>query len=110
DTNAQQPFKNGEKVTVKGEVLDMNCYMTDDSNVGEEHAQCAKMCVSSGLTMGLLDADGNVYLMVENHNSADAYNDLRNYGAEQVSVSGILYHRGGVNGVIVQEIDPETGR
>ncbi len=111
NSNAQTTnFKNGQKVTVQGEVLDMNCYMVNTDNVGEGHAQCAKMCVQGGGTMGVLDAKGNVFLMVENHSSADAYNKLKNYGAETVNVSGIFYNRGGVNGIVVQGVEPVKGR
>ena len=38
-------------VTVKGEVLDMACYL-DHGAHGEKHAQCAATCIESGLPGG----------------------------------------------------------
>ncbi len=104
--NAQSPYKDGQKVTITGEVLDMHCYISGEKS-GEDHAQCAKMCVMGGAPMGILDSDGNVFLVAESHDSADAYNGLKDYGAEQVSVTGIYYNRGGVNGIVIQSFTPK---
>ena len=44
-------MKSGSEITVTGEVLDLACYL-DHGAHGEKHADCAKMCISSGLPVG----------------------------------------------------------
>jgi hypothetical protein len=48
-----------DETTIKGEVLDMACYL-DHGAQGEKHAACAEKCISSGLPVGIKDADGKV--------------------------------------------------
>lgn len=74
-TSAQTNMKNGDKVTVKGEVLDMACYMSQELK-GPKHASCAKSCVKGGAPMGVLDSDGNVLLIVEDHQNTDPYEKM----------------------------------
>lgn len=100
---AQTNMKNGDKVTIKGEVLDMACYMSHEAH-GEKHASCAKTCVKGGAPMGILDKDGNVYLMVEDHQNKDPYAAMVNYAAKTVSVTGTYYDRGGTQGLVVESV------
>lgn len=61
-----------EPTTLTGEVVDLYCYMEHPENAaGAEHAKCAKACISKGLPIGFLTADGTVYLITgQNHASA----------------------------------------
>ena len=54
----QKPVK-----TIKGEVVDLWCYM-DHSARGEKHKACAVACAKMGNPIGIVDADGNVYVAV----------------------------------------------
>src|SRR3989344_9358244 len=59
----------GEKAevqTVKGEIVDLMCYL-DHGAVGEKHAKCAQTCIESGGPVGILTADGKVYLVIGEH-------------------------------------------
>ena len=54
--------------TVKGQVVDMNCYKADKSNTGVDHKMpkgdtkdCAIGCAKSGQPLALLTSDGKVY-------------------------------------------------
>jgi hypothetical protein len=54
--------------TVKGQVVDANCYKMDKSNTGGDHKMpkgdtkdCAIGCAKAGRPMALLTADGKVY-------------------------------------------------
>ena len=84
----------GESTTVTGEVLDMACYL-DHGAHGEKHADCAKMCISSGLPVGIKSADGTVYLLIGEHKPANAM--LADYAAKTVTVRGKLATRDGMN-------------
>jgi hypothetical protein len=52
----------GQEIIVKGEVLDMTCYIAYNLS-GPEHASCARDCIRSGLPVGIKAEDGRVYLL-----------------------------------------------
>ncbi|MBX5439154.1 MAG: hypothetical protein IRZ29_06400 [Thermoflavifilum sp.] len=95
-------------VTVKGEVLDMNCYMAKGAH-GAGHASCAKMCMKGGAPAGLLTSDGKVYLLVENHDKSAPYEEVRKHAAEQVEVTGTVENRGGVQALVVDNVKASGG-
>ena len=92
---------NDQTVTVKGEVIDMVCY-TDSGKSGKDHADCAKVCISSGLPVGLKGEDGKVYLLVGEHKPMN--DELAKYAAQIISVRGKEVSRDGVNMIENAEI------
>jgi hypothetical protein len=52
----------GQEILVKGEVLDLTCYVAYNAS-GPEHASCAMDCIRSGLPVGIKAEDGKVYLL-----------------------------------------------
>jgi hypothetical protein len=58
--------------TVKGELVDMACYMSHDGQ-GADHADCAVKCVKGGQPMGLKAADGKLYLLFADHGDSAAF-------------------------------------
>ncbi|HVZ56282.1 MAG TPA: hypothetical protein VG870_06450 [Chitinophagaceae bacterium] len=89
--------------TLTGEVLDMACYMGHGAH-GPGHKECAATCIKGGSPMGLLTSDGKVYLLVENHDKTDAYTEAKKYAGEQITVSGTIAEKGGLPGIIVNEV------
>lgn len=89
--------------TIKGELLDMNCYMAKGAH-GASHKSCAEMCISGGGPVGILTSSGKVYLLVENHDKPDAYAQARKYAAQQISVTGQVANRGGVQALVVDDV------
>ena len=83
-----------ELTTVKGEVLDMACYL-DHGAHGEKHADCAKTCISSGLPVGLKGEDGKTYLLIGEHKPMNQ--ELAPYAAKTITVRGKLVTRDGIN-------------
>jgi hypothetical protein len=83
----------GGDVTVKGEVLDMACYL-DHGAQGAGHAGCAEKCISSGLPVGLKTADGQVYLLIGEHKPLN--DQLASYAAKTVTIHGKLVERDGI--------------
>jgi hypothetical protein len=51
--------------SVTGEFIDMACYF-DDGASGPGHAECARMCIASGLPVGLKGRDGKIYVLIGN--------------------------------------------
>jgi hypothetical protein len=91
--------------SVTGEVIDMACYF-DDGSSGPGHAECARMCIASGLPVGLKGKDGKIYVLIGNqvppstqpaakHETLNA--QLAPYAAKIVTVSGTIISKKGVN-------------
>lgn len=99
----------GKEITVKGELIDMSCFMAHEGK-GKKHAECAKMCVVGGAPLGILTGDGKVYLLVEDHSSAKAkkpYMEAKKLVAETVTIKGDAYERGGVQAIVVESVSKE---
>ena len=99
----------GKAVTVKGELVDMSCYMAHEGK-GSKHAKCAKACILGGAPLGILTTDGKVYLLVEDHSSAKTkkpYAKARELVAETVTLKGVAYERGGTQAIVVESVTKE---
>ena len=90
---AAAPAGQSQTVTVKGEVLDMVCYI-DHNATGKKHAACAKTCIESGLPVGLKGEDGKTYLLVGEHKPLNK--ELAAYAAQTITVRGKLAGRDGI--------------
>lgn len=90
----------GESVTLKGEVVDLACYISHEGK-GEKHAKCAKSCLIGGAPAGILGADGSVVLLVEDHNAKKPYKAVLELAGQQAEVTGQKFTRGGLTGVVV---------
>lgn len=88
-------------VTVKGEVLDMACYL-DHGAHGEKHAQCAATCISSGLPVGIKGEDGKTYLLIGEHKPLNS--ELAQYAGKTITVKGKFVTRDGINMIENAEI------
>ena len=89
--------------TIKGEVLDMSCYVTKDAK-GQGHKKCAQACLDKGLPAGIMGENGKVYLLVEDHSASDAYNTAIKHGAETVEITGKVVNKNGVNSLVVEKV------
>jgi len=96
-----------KSMTISGEVLDMACYSASGAS-GEGHKSCAAACIKGGSPMGVLTSDGKVYLLVENHDKKDAYAEAQKHAGEQITATGTLSDRGGLNALIVDEVKPKS--
>ena len=97
-SNAQDKTK-----TITGEVLDMTCYMSSGAH-GDGHKECAATCIKGGSPIGLLTSDGKVYLLVENHDKKEGYAQARTHAGEQITVTGTVSEKAGVQGIVVNEV------
>jgi hypothetical protein len=97
----------GKEITVKGELVDMNCFMAHNGE-GKDHAQCARQCIRGGAPLGLSTPDGKVYLLVEDHSSFKTkrpYSQARRLVTETVTIKGTAYQRGGVKTIVVDAVE-----
>jgi hypothetical protein len=104
-SSGASPAETRLAASVTGEVIDMACYF-DDGASGPGHAECARMCIASGLPVGLKGKDGKIYVLIGNqvppssqpsakHETLNA--QLAPYAAKIVTVSGTVVSKKGVN-------------
>jgi hypothetical protein len=92
----------GQDVLVKGEVLDMTCYIAYNLS-GPEHASCARDCIRSGLPVGIKAEDGKVYLLTGKAGKP-VNAELADYAAKVVTIKGKESIRDGFAQLQVEEI------
>lgn len=92
----------GQEILVKGEVLDMTCYIAYNLS-GPEHAKCARICIRNGLPVGIRSKDGKIYLLTgKPGHSVNA--ELADYAAKIVTIRGKETMRDGFAQLQVEEI------
>jgi hypothetical protein len=94
------PSKAQDQMTVKGEVLDLTCYVSKGSK-GERHKTCAKMCAKKGLPLGVLTDDGKVLVLIEDHDDPDPYTAVKDLAGERAEITGKHYAKDGVESLMV---------
>ena len=94
-------------ISLVGEVVDLSCYLQVGKH-GDKHRGCGQKCVANGQPVGLLEADGSVYMLIdEEHNARrDGLTDFRKQAIEHmahiVTVNGTLSEVQGMKAVYVQ--------
>jgi len=96
---AQDP----KQTSLKGEVVDMHCYMTRGDK-GPDHAGCGNACLSRAVTAGFLSDDGKLYVLLGEKPFAvkDAVAGL---AGETVIVKGALVERDGVKAIQLKSVE-----
>ena len=63
--NAQDELKEQKPkdVLIEGEVIELTCF-TSRGAMGEGHKSCAMRCLNRGIPAGILDKDGNVFVIL----------------------------------------------
>ena len=102
---AGHEMSNHKQAVLTGEIVDTGCYLGHAARRAK-HAECATKCVNGGMPMGLLTAQGAVYLITMNHDNADAYNKLKTMVGKTVVVTGSILSRGGMRGIDVTSFKP----
>ena len=83
----------GTTQTIKGEVVDLMCYL-DHGAKGDKHKGCATKCIESGGPVGLLTPDGQLYLVIGDH--APMNKELAPKAAQTVTLKGKVVERNGM--------------
>jgi hypothetical protein len=93
----------GETVTVKGEVVDLWCYL-EGGDYGPEHKKCGTACAKAGNPIGLVTEKGDVYVMMGLKDHQPGKDVLIEKMADTVSVTGTLVKQGGVQAIYVSSV------
>ncbi len=93
----------GETVTVKGEVVDLWCYL-EGGDRGADHKKCAVACAKAGNPIGLITEKDEVYVMMGLKDHQPGKDVLIDKMAETVTVEGTLVKKGGVQVIYVASV------
>jgi hypothetical protein len=105
EKSAAMPADEAKTITVKGEIVDLVCYLDHEAQ-GAKHADCAKTCIESGLPVGIKTAEGKIYMLVGDHKPLNE--KLAPLAAKTVTIRGKAVSRGGFNMIENAEIVEET--
>jgi hypothetical protein len=78
----------------------MACYMAKGSR-GAAHKACAVMCAKRGVPIGVLTDNGELYLLLDDHNNEDPYEAAKKLAGERAEVTGRKIGKQGVAGIVV---------
>ena len=102
---ASAPAADAALETLTGEVVDLACYVPHPAtSKGNGHRKCADTCLKKGMPMGLVTADKQLYLLLEDHENPKAYGQIKEKAAETISVEGTKVNEGGVQGFVVEAL------
>ena len=89
-------------VSLTGEVIDLSCYL-DHGAMGMDHAKCAQGCITKGMPVGFLAADGTMYVLLgANHETANA--QVASFAGKKSTVTGTVKENKGMKGIILASI------
>jgi hypothetical protein len=93
----------GDTVTLKGEVVDLWCYL-EGGDHGAEHKKCAIECAKAGNPIGLVTDKGDVYVLMGIKDHQPGKEVLIDKMADTVTITGTLVKKGGVQVVYVTAV------
>ena len=94
-------------VTMKGEVVDMHCFVTRHGGEGRgaSHAGCANACLARNVTAGFVATDGKVYLLFD-EKPFPVKEKIAGLAGQAVTLTGAVVERDGVRGILLKSINP----
>jgi len=102
-----------QTVTIRGEVVDLGCYMRMGAKggAGAGHEACAIACAKAGLPRGIVDAKtGQVYLSLGKSLMGAAGQDIDTFMAKKVVVTGEVFTQKGIQSIAAVSIKEEGVR
>jgi len=99
-----QEKQTSKEATISGEVIDVACYLSSGAR-GADHIDCAKACAKAGGALGILTADGKIYvsLLPDDHKNSPNHL-LFDHVGHNVDAKGYVRVKGGVNGIMIRSI------
>lgn len=105
----------GERVQVRGEIIDTWCYFSGvmgpaEAVVGTAHHTCAIWCAAGGIPVGVLAEDGTVYMVLKWQGDPNVASDtLLSVHSQEITADGVLHVRDGINYLIVEQVVTDHG-
>jgi hypothetical protein len=93
--------------TVTGEVVDAWCYASQvmGAGRGEAHKPCGLACAHGGVTIGIVDDTGKLYIAAKSKGFTGCKDLLTPFMAKRVTIIGWLATKGGSNILKVQKVE-----
>ncbi len=105
--------KGGKEMTIRGEVVDLQCYVTGLTGAGRgaSHKDCAISCAKGGIPLGILEEKTNtLYVVGQSKVAMKGANEmLIPYVAEKIKATGRLFQKGGIKFLLVSKISKIEG-
>ncbi|NND49229.1 MAG: hypothetical protein HKN60_03145 [Rhizobiales bacterium] len=106
----------GERVQIRGEVIDTWCYLSGvmgsgDAVTGSSHHTCALWCAAGGIPVGVLAEDGTVYMVLKWEKTDRLAKDdtIMHVQSDRITADGIVHARDGINYLVVEKVVANDG-
>lgn len=94
-----------KEAAITGEVVDVSCYLHQGAK-GEGHKDCAVACAKAGGALGILTADGRLYVStLPDDHKAGPNALLKDHITHTVTAKGMVRSKGGVNGIMIKSVE-----
>jgi hypothetical protein len=90
-------------VTLRGEVVDLHCYITRGAT-GPDHSGCGNACLSRGVSAGFLAEDGALYVLLS-EKPFSAKDAVAGLVGVKATAKGKLVERAGVKALQLASIE-----
>ena len=99
-------IQKSDTTTIQGEVVDPSVYLQEGRH-GPELAEQTYEAVDGGQTLALLeDGADNLYLLLAEKPGEDPNELVYDYVNQKVKITGHIYQRSGVRGLVVSTVTP----
>ena len=89
-----------EDITVKGEIVDLACYLAKGKK-GAEHKSCAQMCAKGGVPLGVLTPADELYLLIDDHANPKPYEAAKKLAGVDAEITGKKFVKNGMASIVV---------
>lgn len=105
---SKPPRDKGVVKTITGEVMDPACFLEAGAkSISPGHFQCAVDCARSGQTLAIYDRDADrIYFIAGELPGRNPNDPVMAYIHKKVDVTGTVYHRSGVYGIVIVKVEP----
>lgn len=103
-------------IEIKGEIIDTWCYLSgvmggEDAVIGTAHHTCALWCAAGGIPVGVLDEDGQIYMVLKlkGEDAVSRSDNIMKIQSDIITAKGMHYVRDGVNYLVVEDVIANDG-
>jgi type 1 fimbria pilin len=97
----------GDKVTLTGQVIDVNCF-TAHQLQGAQHKACATACANKGVSLAVLSSDGTIYMPVSSKPGDPQNPRLMQFTEGKVKVTGTHRMVNGLHTIEIETVEAAT--